>query len=487
MNRRWLLLLGILLAGLSLRLWVSDFAPMELDYDHFYHARIGGHIYEGGHLPAWDDQELGGIPYYYPPGYHIWIALGKAILPGYDYIHVGSILTAIFGTLSILALYILARREIGGDGALVASLLFATLPIAVIRTGLWARPTGLAILLAILAVHALLRSGEGRKWAPLALLAIGAFVLSHSSVIFLICMGLLGAALGRKGEYGRRLLILYASAILLGLLYYARYIPYLNFSMGYTKEHEPAISLGTYLASGTDPSFLLPEFFFLSYLALTSLPLILYGLLLFLKEGRRELAGMVGATILLAFFRYNLLIIYSFLLILALARALVAISRVSIGAKRIRAGWSLSALLLITILSFNLFLVSAFHGERGPLEKYEAIKGVLEEAGLGPEDLVLSNEIVAGHGIAYYSRAGSYLSDLTDVRRWDRHIAVYKELMGEADEKRALKTLEREGIGYLLIIQPNKRGNFLFLNDTDFQPLLEREEGGYTATLFKVP
>ncbi|MBI4344954.1 MAG: glycosyltransferase family 39 protein [Euryarchaeota archaeon] len=486
MNRRWLLLLGILLAGLSLRLWVSDFAPMELDYDHFYHARIGRHIYEGGHLPAWDDKELGGIPYYYPPGYHIWIALGKALLPGQDYIQVGSILTAIFGVLSILALYILARREIGRNGALVASLLFATLPIAVIRTGLWARPTGLAILLAILAVHALLRSWEDRSWAPAALI-LGAFVLSHSSVLFLVSLGLLGAALGRGERYRRRLLALSTAAILLGLLYYARYIPYLNFSLGYTKEHEPAISIGAYLASGLDPAFLLPEFFFLSYLALTSLPLILYGLLLFLREGRRELAGMVGATILLAFFRYNLLIIYDFLLLLALGKALVAISGVSIGAKRIRFGWSLSALLFLSILSFNLFLVSAFHGERGPLEKYEAVRTVLERADLGPGDLVLSNEIVAGHGIAYYSRAASYLSDLTDVRRWDEHIAVYKVLMEEADEKRALKTLEREGIDYLLIIEPNRRGNFPFLNSTDLPIVLVRGEGGYTAALYRLP
>ncbi len=485
MIRRWPLVVGILLAGLSLRLWVSDFAPMELDYDHFYHARIGRHIYEGGHLPAWDDQELGGIPYYYPPGYHIWIALGKALLPGQDYIQVGSILTAIFGLLAILAFYPLARREMGGDGALVATILFATLPIAVIRTGLWARPTGLAILLAVLAVHALLRSRDG-KWTPAALI-LGAFVLSHSSAIFLIFLGLLGAALGQEREYRRRLLTLSASAIFLGLLYYARYIPYLNFSLGYTKEHEPAISLGAYLASSLDPSFLLTEFFFLSYLALTSLPLILYGLLLFLKVGRRWLAGMVGATILLAFFKYNLLIIYSFLLILALARALVGLSKASIGARQIRIGWSLSALFFLIILSFNLFLVSAFHGERGPLEKYGAVRTVLEGADLGPGDLILSNEIVAGHGIAYYSSAGSYLSDLTDVKSWDEHMVVYKELMAEADQVRALKTLGRERIDYLLIIEPNRRGNFPFLNGTDIPIILERQGGGYTATLFKVP
>ena len=148
-------LLFILLLAAILRAWISDFTLILLDYDAFYHARIAGEIYQNHHIPTWDQRELGGILHYYPPGYHILLVLGKYFLPGQGFLAIGSILNVFFGVITTLFVYLIGRR-FSENAGLLSALLYAVTPMMVLRSGLWARPTGLSMMLAILIIYCLL-------------------------------------------------------------------------------------------------------------------------------------------------------------------------------------------------------------------------------------------------------------------------------------------------------------------------------------------
>ncbi|MEE9474443.1 MAG: glycosyltransferase family 39 protein, partial [Candidatus Hydrothermarchaeaceae archaeon] len=147
---------AILLLAAFIRAWISDFTLILLDYDAFYHARIAEEIYQNHHIPTWDAKEFGGIPHYYPPNYHITMVLGKYILPEWSFLAIGSIFTAFFGVISTLFVYLIGRKFSERIG-LTSALIYAVTPMMAVRSGLWARPTGLSMLFIILIVYLFLR------------------------------------------------------------------------------------------------------------------------------------------------------------------------------------------------------------------------------------------------------------------------------------------------------------------------------------------
>ena len=175
----------IIFLGIFLRLWVSHFKITFIDYDPFYHARIAEYIQEYGFLPRWDPHELGGIPYYYPPAFHILMSVSQFFFTPLSSLEVGSILNVFLGVLSIPFLYLLTREEFGSQIAIIAIILFTVSPALVFRSSLWARPNGLNIFLPILAVYVFSKIQKNTDLTTylLALLVSIFYIISHSFVI----------------------------------------------------------------------------------------------------------------------------------------------------------------------------------------------------------------------------------------------------------------------------------------------------------------
>lgn len=479
-------LVPILLLGAFLRLWLSDFKVMLPDYDPFYHARIAEIIYSTKTIPSWDAQELGGIPHYYPPVFHILIAIGKYLFFGLDFIEIGSVINVLFGVLSILIVYMMAREEFGEKIGLLSALLFAVTPMVVFRTSLWARPLGLSTFLASMSIYSFLRLSKKPDLNNgfLLLSTMLAYLFSHSSFIAAFGFLLVGLIINREKKLVKAFFGITCIAALSGVLYYYKFFPYLNFSLGYTTEYEPIIQL----SSISDMHQFLVSILYLSTTNLASLPFLIHGAIICFKEKKYFIGVSIAITILLAFFKGNIFILFAFLLCIATALSLDRISTYT--SKGVRYGKTLAVLLLLAIFSTHIVMNAAAHDVKLGEKTYIyllPIKEVLRESQLAPEDVVLANDITVGHGIAYYSNASTFISVLTDTKQWSKNYEAYKKLRDEnLTFSRAEAMLSENKINYLLMIEGVT--GFSFVKDAaqNLEVINKATKNNVSATLYKI-
>lgn len=470
---RVLPLAAILLVAAFLRVWISDFTLILLDYDAFYHARIAEQIHEGHHIPTWDAKELGGIPHYYPPLYHILIVLGKYILPGQSTIVIGSILTVYFGLISTLSVYLVARRFSENTG-LAAAFLYALTPMMVLRSGLWARPTGLSMMLAILVLYLFLKIKKENKYAAPALIASLGYTFAHSSVLLVLSL-VLAVSIIAKDRYKTQTFLKIALVLLAaGGLYYYRVFSFLNFSISRGGEYMPLSQPIANLLPFGGFEDLAAAALFLGTFSLVFFPFMFHGIYEMLKT-QKELAIFSFISLFLVFFGANMFMLLNFTVCIAIA---VSIFRI----KKIR-GLPTAALLILIIIGMDAALLQIVEGEKKTAYA-EITKEILTEASLTSENLVLASDPNVGHAIPYYSGASTFISDLTDTRQYDKNREIFDTLKDEnTGNEEAMAMLRGNDIDHLLIIgEP-----FPFMEDSkDLVPIKKIETKNVNAYLYRL-
>ncbi|MBU2560408.1 glycosyltransferase family 39 protein, partial [archaeon] len=425
-----------------LRAWISDFTLILLDYDAFYHARIAGEIYQGHHIPTWDAKELGGIPHYYPPNYHILMVLGKYILPEWSFLTIGSILTVFFGVITTLFVYLIGRRFSENVG-LVSALLYALTPMMVLRSGLWARPTGLSMMLAIMIVYLFLEAKKGNKYATPALLVSLGYTFAHSSVLLVFSL-VLATSIIAKDMYKTQTFLKIALVLLAaGALYYYRVLPHLNFYVSQKGEYMPVIRpILEFLPSG-DWAALAVALLFLGIFNLAFFPVVFHGIYEMLKT-QRELAIFSFISLFLVFFGANMFILLNFTVTVAIAVSIFKILRLD--------KMPIAVLLLLMVALMDVTLLQNVHGEKKTIYA-DAMEEILTDAPLTSENLVLSNDPNVGHAIPYYSKAGTFISDLTDTKQYDKNRMIFDTIIDEnTTPEEAIALMQENNIDHLLII-----------------------------------
>jgi 4-amino-4-deoxy-L-arabinose transferase-like glycosyltransferase len=461
---RILALTAIILLAAFLRAWISDFTLILLDYDAFYHARIAELIYQTHHIPTWDAGELGGIPHYYPPLYHITMVLGKYILPQHSALAIGSILTVFFGALGTLFVYLLGRRFSERIG-LLSALIYALTPMMVLRSGLWARPTGLSMLLTILMVYLFLRAAERRdlKDAALALIVGTGFVFAHSSILLTLFLILAVSIIIRDNHTTKTFLKIALFSLFVGGLYYYRAIPFLNFSISNKGEYMPLSQPLLELLPFSDWGTLAVAFLFLGNFNLTLFPIVFHGIYEMLKT-KKELGLLAFFSFLIIFFKANMFMLLNFTVCIAIAVSIFRISETR--------GKPLAILLLLMVIGTDVVLLQESQGEKKSA-RIDVIEEILSDAPLTSENLVMASDPNVGHAIPYYSQAGAFISDLTDTKQYDRNRGIFDRLTDEnIDTGEATALLIENNIDHLLIIGepfPFMKGskNFVLIREID--------------------
>jgi hypothetical protein len=441
-NTHFLVLLAILLLGAFIRIWISDFTLILLDYDAFYHARIAGDIYQNHHIPTWDAKELGGIPHYYPPGYHMLLVLGKYILPGSDFVLIGSILTVFFGVITTLFVYLIGRR-LSGNVGLASALLYTLTPMMALRQGLWARPTGISMMLAILLFYLFLESKKENKYAAPALIVALGYTFTHSSIALVLLL-ILGVSVFAKDSRTTKTFIKIALASLAAAsLYYYRAIPFLNFSVSSKGEYMPVTRLITELFPINDLTTLATAFLLLGLFNLAFFPLIFHGTYEMLKT-QKEIAIFSFISFLLVFFKANMFMLLNFTVCIAVAVSIFRIKRTS--------GTPAAALLLLVVLGMDAALLSMNQGEKKH-PNADITREILKGAPLSQENLVLASDPNVGHAIPYYSPAATFVSDLTDIKQYDENRRTFDTIIDETTPPEEAKALiMKNNIDHLLVI-----------------------------------
>ncbi len=469
-KRKVILLITILTIGVFLRLWLSHFRIAFIDYDPFYHARMAEHIYNHSFLPKWDPKELGGVPYYYPPVFHIMIAISQYIFTTLNSLEIGSYLNVFFGVLSILFLYLLTREEYNAPVPIIAAILFAVSPALVFRTTLWARPNGMNIFLPILTVYVFLklRKTTDMRWYLLALLVSIFYVFSHSFVIttlFVIWTAILF-------ERRRRNILMVSSIIFItsifAIFYYYRFLPYLNFSLGYTAEYQPLIVFS--LKNLTIEKLLtLDLYYWGSYLSFyhlsIGLPLIVYGIFLMYKRGQRFFLTLTIFSLISVFFKLNITLSFLFLFCIAMALSISEIYynwQRHIFEREVKVGWALAIILMLILVVGSIFLTSKMR-DTDVIGNADIVREVLMDIPLNSDNTIIANDPDFGHEIAYYSDANAFISDLTDVKPWREHMDVYESLKNpNFTVPQATDIMRENNIDYLLLVYDNETQIFPF-------------------------
>jgi hypothetical protein len=125
------------------------------------------------------------------------------------------------------------------------------------------------------------------------------------------------------------------------------------------------------------------------------------------------------------------------------------------------------------------------HGEK--VDKYvSVVQEVLLGAELTDKDLILTNNPNIGHAIAYYSNASTFLSDLTDTKKWTQNKDLFNKLMKESNFTNAKKIMLNNNINYLLIVNSTGERMFPFINCSELEIIKISMQNNATATLLKI-
>lgn len=130
-------LLGILLVALALRLTTARFDYL-LEVDPWYHYKIAEIFLKTGEYPMYEyySRYPFGEPIASPPGlYYMPVYIYKAIsFTGISFFRTFQLLPAIFGSLSVVPLYLLAKELYNRKIGFLAALLFALSPAGIERS-----------------------------------------------------------------------------------------------------------------------------------------------------------------------------------------------------------------------------------------------------------------------------------------------------------------------------------------------------------------
>jgi 4-amino-4-deoxy-L-arabinose transferase-like glycosyltransferase len=482
MKKEYTVLSLILLASLFLRGWISNFKVILIDYDAFYHARIAQEIYNTHHIPVWDSQELGGIPHYYPPIYHILITLCKYVLPKADPLLLGSLLTVYLGIIATIIVYCLGRtlsRNIG----LLSTCLFAFTPVILLRSGLWARPTGLSIFFAALTIYIFsrLKANKDPNWTVIGIIICTGYIFSHSSVIIVLLLVLIASLVRSEKEYIKKITEIILVCIVVAGIYYFRFIPSLNFSTGYTSEYSPLFSPLKDVYTADLWWTLSVLIFYFSIFNLTNFPVILHGVYT-LAKNNLYLSILTLLSLMLIFFRANLFVLFLFSISIAFAHSISNIYKM--GSRKI--GILLAGLIFISTLSLNIFMINELHGVKTDIY-VDIVRDTLIDSSLPRGSVVLSNNPNVGHAIAYYTDASTFLSDLTDTKQWSKNKDLFNILMNEnISVERAIKIMKDNNIEYLLIVNSSREKIFPFLKDIKLEKIKENKKDQMSVTIYRI-
>ncbi len=254
---------------------------------------------------------------------------------------------------------------------------------------------------------------------------------------------------------------------LIGFLYYFRFLPYLNFSLGYTVEYQPLISVP--LKELTIARLLTVDLYYwgsyLSFYHLSiGLPLILYGIYLMYKRDQRFFLVLTTFSLASVFFKMNITMAFLFLFCIAMALSFSEIYgwRRHIQKREVEIGWSLVITLMLILVLSSIFLTGKMRGAEFEYNTF-VVKEVLENTPLSPKNTIIANDPDLGHEIAYYSKANAFNSDLTDVKPWRDHMDVYESLKNpNFTVSQAVDIMKENNIDHLLLVYDNETQIFPF-------------------------
>lgn len=466
-------LLFILFIATLLRFWIYNFELGFIDSDPFYHARISENIFSEGKIPDWDSRELGGIPYYYPPFYHILNVISKFFI-NLNFLKIGSLLTVYCADLSILTLYVLCKRLFNQQIALLSAFLFAVNPALVYRTGLFARPTGLTILLLILLTFSYVNLSENSPSNFILFFMIAtSFLFTHSFALFFLFILFIFALITRNNFKEISLVLVFS--FLIYLLYFFKFIGYLHPHSGYTIEYASLFYF---------KSFYSIFFTLFTFYLLFCFPFLVYGVFKMYQLKNYLFTYFVLIGIISLFFMMKITIFFIFSFCLAISIALFDLLKQEDSKMRLFVIFSISVIIL------NPFAINGIlHDHFKPLNKEaNLIREILSSTSFSPNDTILSNDWDIGHVIVYYTDANTFLSDLTDTKKWQENIKVHEKLMTPGLSVRDARNILRENdITYLLLSNDYRQFPFVEHNKTKYFELIAEKKGyGYRFELYRV-
>jgi hypothetical protein len=184
----------------------------------------------------------------------------------------------------------------------------------------------------------------------------------------------------------------------------------------------------------------------------------------------------------MAFFKHSIFLLFIFTLFASLAVSLSSIQNLRM--KKIKAGWSLAGVIFISILMTDAYLLYNLQGVKVN-SHVEPMREFLSDAKFPEEAVILVNDINPGHEIAYYSNVSVFISDLSDVKKWDENYEIYMRLLSEElSAEEAMEILKTNKINYLLVIESSRE--FPFLRDSQSSLILIKKNAYAALYLLKV-
>ena len=218
-------LAGILLVcvlAVALRSVPAAESPHLFGFDPYVHYYFAGYAVEHGRIAPMDGFQ-GGLEddRAYWPGLHV-LAGGTEAVTGASRLAVFRSLPQLLGTLTVLLVFLLARRMFGTAPALVAALLYAVADHSVFQSS-WLVQETLGIMLLVAFLFVLTQLGPVRRWEGAVLLVIlyaASLASHHFSHAILLATFLLAAYVTPKRDVRDGLLRMFALLLPLTLLWW---------------------------------------------------------------------------------------------------------------------------------------------------------------------------------------------------------------------------------------------------------------------------
>ncbi|OGG04308.1 hypothetical protein A2Z33_04120 [Candidatus Gottesmanbacteria bacterium RBG_16_52_11] len=169
MTGRRIYILAVLLAGLLLRLWLSDLAPKNLEWDAYYYFQAGRDIAAGTARANCCNMA---------PGYPLFLAVHQIIF-GPAALSAVRISQAVLDLITAVLVYVLARRLFGAKAAMPAFTVAALQPLTPSYTGLILTET---LTLTLVTGAASILTARKFSRTPYLWFALGA-VLGYTAIV----------------------------------------------------------------------------------------------------------------------------------------------------------------------------------------------------------------------------------------------------------------------------------------------------------------
>ncbi|MBI4043695.1 MAG: hypothetical protein HY393_02735 [Candidatus Diapherotrites archaeon] len=195
-QRTYLALALLLGVAFLVRVFPGSFENL-VDPDAHFHARMAEQIITEQRVPAWDALSMQGRVYTYPALLHVALA-GLSIFSGLSVFWVIKLFSALYGTLSVLGVFLVARRLFNARIALASALFVSATLLHVLRTDAFTRPDGMALAFIPFVLLAVLE----HKWVLAYLSGIALVLLHPLSTIHILVFLLAWVVLTRVKKWG---------------------------------------------------------------------------------------------------------------------------------------------------------------------------------------------------------------------------------------------------------------------------------------------